>query len=376
MAAGFVLGFLLLMVVFILSLLDKTKSVSDDLRWPFRLVPMYCIGEGVINLNKYKQMKAAGLVAFAFDGDVTDHPIAFLSVEVPVFFFGLLLILIDHPRRRTWWERVSYRRGRHNIEEMDTDVEDERNAVYDSTKGGVVEGVVTVCDLRKEYPNGKVAVRNLTLDILPGEGFGLLGTNGAGKTTTISILCQEFLPTGGSAYVCGYDVVEESAAALQYVGYYPQFDASLDFLTVEEHLRLCAGLCCIAESQHDEGVSGRLRLCGLVEYRSTLAHELSRGDRRKRSVTMALVCGLPGGTAVPRFGISCEPLDLFNVASFGCSISCNGEASVVETRKGFFWNASSHFWSVCLDRPSGKVEPCEIFNSIPFVFVKVWAWFL
>ncbi|RNE99463.1 ABCA1 transporter, partial [Trypanosoma rangeli] len=155
----------------------------------------------------------------------------------------------------------------------------------------VVEGVVTVCDLRKECPNGKVAVRNLTLDILPGEGFGLLGTNGAGKTTTISILCQEFLPTGGSVYVCGYDVVEESAAALQYVGYYPQFDACLDFLTVEEHLRLCAGLCCIAERQHDEGVSGRLRLCGLVEYRSTLAHELSRGDRRKRSVTMALVCG-------------------------------------------------------------------------------------
>ncbi|RNF00259.1 ABC1 transporter, partial [Trypanosoma conorhini] len=292
MGVGFVLGFLLLMVVFILSLLEKTKHVSDDLRWPFRLIPTYCIGEGIINLNNYKQKKAVGLATSAFDGDITGYPIAFLSVELPVFW--LLLILIDHPKRRTWWERFFYRRGKYNTEDIyneDTDVEDERNAVYDSMERGVVEGVVTVCDLRKEYPNGKVAVRNLTFDILPGEVFGFLGTNGAGKTTTISILCQEFLPTGGSASVCGYDVVEESAKALQCIGYCPQFDACLDLLTVEEHLRLYAGLRGIAWSQRDEVVLGLLRLCELMKYRNTLAHELSGGNRRKLSVATALLGG-------------------------------------------------------------------------------------
>ena len=44
--------------------------------------------------------------------------------------------------------------------------------------------------------------------VRPGEVFGLLGPNGAGKTTTLRMLCTVLKPTGGTATVAGFDVVD------------------------------------------------------------------------------------------------------------------------------------------------------------------------
>ncbi|EKG07258.1 ATP-binding cassette transporter ABCA1, putative [Trypanosoma cruzi] len=292
MAAGFVLGFLLLMVVFIFSLLEKTKDLSDHLRWPFRILPTYSIGECMINLSNFRQMKMRGLANSAFDGNITGYPILFLAVEFPIFL--LLLLFIEHPKRRRYWSRHFYsvqRSTNQEIPDQDTDVEEERNAVYMAKQMGIVNSVVTVCGLHKKYSNGKVAVRNLTFGVLPGEIFGFLGTNGAGKTTTIAMLCQQLLPTSGSAAICGHDILEESSEALKCIGYCPQFDACLELLTVEEQLQLYAGVHGIVRRQCDNIVFGLLQLCELVEYRDTLAHELSGGNRRKLSVAIALVGG-------------------------------------------------------------------------------------
>ncbi|KAH9599662.1 ABC transporter-like [Trypanosoma melophagium] len=233
MAVGFVTGFLLVMVVYVLSLLEKTATTSDKLRWPFRLVPTYCIGEGIINLGTFGSKKASGVVDSAFDPTVTGYPILFLGIEFPVFV--LLVLFIDHPSRRIWWDRLSYRRQAELHEEDflqgDSDVEDERNAVYDAAEHGIDDGVVTVLNLQKSYGSSKLAVRNITFSIMPGEVFAFLGTNGAGKTTTISMLCQQFV------------------------------------------------------------IESLLLLCDIARYRRTLAHELSGGNRRKLSVAISLVGG-------------------------------------------------------------------------------------
>ena len=54
------------------------------------------------------------------------------------------------------------------------------------------------------------AVDALDLSIRQGELFALLGVNGAGKTTTIRMLTTLARPTGGTARVCGYDLLTES----------------------------------------------------------------------------------------------------------------------------------------------------------------------
>jgi ABC-2 type transport system ATP-binding protein len=54
------------------------------------------------------------------------------------------------------------------------------------------------------------AVDNVSISIEEGEIFGLLDPNGAGKTTLIKILTTLLLPTGGEAYVGGFNIVKEA----------------------------------------------------------------------------------------------------------------------------------------------------------------------
>jgi len=63
--------------------------------------------------------------------------------------------------------------------------------------------------LTKKF-DGFTAVDGIDLEIKEGELFALLGPNGAGKTTTISMLATLLKPTGGKAFVNGYDVVKDA----------------------------------------------------------------------------------------------------------------------------------------------------------------------
>jgi ABC-type multidrug transport system ATPase subunit len=134
-------------------------------------------------------------------------------------------------------------------------------------------------------------VKNLTFGVKKAEVFGFLGTNGAGKTTTMSVLTGEFLPTMGHCTVGGFDVVSESEAAKQVIGYCPQFDALLDLLTPEEHLNLYASLRDIPLPDTPAVVNGLLAACALESYRNVPSKSLSGGNKRKLSVAVALIGG-------------------------------------------------------------------------------------
>src|SRR5258708_39481839 len=67
-----------------------------------------------------------------------------------------------------------------------------------------------------------VAVDSLTLTAVAGSIFGLLGPNGAGKSTLIKMLTTLLRPSGGSAWVAGFDVVREPERVRRTIGYVPQ----------------------------------------------------------------------------------------------------------------------------------------------------------
>ena len=75
------------------------------------------------------------------------------------------------------------------------------------------------------------AVDALDLSIRRGELFALLGVNGAGKTTTIRMLTTLARPTGGTAHVCGYDLLTESREVKRVSGISPQQTAIAQGLT-------------------------------------------------------------------------------------------------------------------------------------------------
>ena len=97
---------------------------------------------------------------------------------------------------------------------------------------------IDIADLAKTYRNKKLAkvnaLRELTLQIAPGEVFGFLGPNGAGKSTTIKILTAQVRATKGTAQLFGVPVTE--VAARKRLGYLPENPAFYDYLTASEYL--------------------------------------------------------------------------------------------------------------------------------------------
>ncbi|MDR1184425.1 MAG: ATP-binding cassette domain-containing protein, partial [Coriobacteriales bacterium] len=67
---------------------------------------------------------------------------------------------------------------------------------------------IEAIDLQKSFKDVEV-LQGVTFEVPRGEIFALLGSNGAGKTTTIKILSTLLRADGGSARVCGYDVVHQ-----------------------------------------------------------------------------------------------------------------------------------------------------------------------
>ena len=69
--------------------------------------------------------------------------------------------------------------------------------------------VVSVSHLSKTYESGFQALKDVNLEIRPGEIFALLGPNGAGKTTLIGIICGIVNPTKGEVLAGGHDIIAQ-----------------------------------------------------------------------------------------------------------------------------------------------------------------------
>ena len=64
------------------------------------------------------------------------------------------------------------------------------------------EYVVELKNVTKRFP-GVVALKDMSIQIRPGEIHGLIGENGAGKSTLIKVLTGVYNPEEGESYVSG-----------------------------------------------------------------------------------------------------------------------------------------------------------------------------
>ena len=98
--------------------------------------------------------------------------------------------------------------------------------------------IVEILGLRKVYPGKSpvTAVDGIDLRVSAGEIYGLLGPNGAGKTTTISIATTRAVPTAGSVWIDGIDVVAQPAIARRSIGVVPQYNTLDRSCTVAENI--------------------------------------------------------------------------------------------------------------------------------------------
>lgn len=132
------------------------------------------------------------------------------------------------------------------------------------------------------------AVDALDLSIRRGELFALLGVNGAGKTTTIRMLTTLARPTGGTARVCGYDLLTESREVKRVSGISPQQTAIAQGLTVRENLMLMTRLYGATTAQAEERTDALLSALSLGDVAARRAKVLSGGYQRRLSIALAL----------------------------------------------------------------------------------------
>lgn len=133
------------------------------------------------------------------------------------------------------------------------------------------------------------AVRDLTLEVQPGEIFGFLGPNGAGKTTTIRMIVGLLRPTSGTVLVEGHDVLREPRAVKQRIGYAAQTPLLYDKLTGREFLRFLGGLYRLDEATIAARTERLFHLLDLGEHGDHLIESYSGGTRRKISLCGSLI---------------------------------------------------------------------------------------
>ena len=116
-----------------------------------------------------------------------------------------------------------------------------------------------------------------------------LGPNGAGKTTTVRMLTTLLRPTGGSARVAGYDVVEQAADVRRSIGVALQ-EAALDpLMTGRELIRLQATLHGLIGAEAARRGDALIDRVGLSKAADRRVGTYSGGMRRRLDLASALV---------------------------------------------------------------------------------------
>nr|CDJ88269.1 unnamed protein product [Haemonchus contortus] len=135
---------------------------------------------------------------------------------------------------------------------------------------------------------GERAVDGMSLEAYVGQVTVLLGQNGAGKSTTFSIICGITAPTAGNVFICGLDIQQYRSQSRKQIGLCPQANALFNKLTVDEHLWLIHGIKGASGDYKEEGQQ-LLDQLNLDEKSNELAMNLSGGQKRKLSVSMAVI---------------------------------------------------------------------------------------
>jgi ABC-2 type transport system ATP-binding protein len=119
--------------------------------------------------------------------------------------------------------------------------------------------------------------------------LSLLGPNGAGKTTTVRILTTLTTPTGGSARVAGFDVVEDAVEVRRRIGLAAQ-DATVDeLLTGRENLVMIGELFNQPRKTARSRAGELLERFDLADAGDRLAREYSGGMRRRLDLAATLI---------------------------------------------------------------------------------------
>ncbi len=148
--------------------------------------------------------------------------------------------------------------------------------------------MINVNGLTKKYAHN-TAVDRISFEIQKGQIVGFLGPNGAGKTTTMRMLTCFLTPTGGSATVAGFDILEQPFEVKKRIGYLPETPPVYPEMSVGEYLTFVGQLKGLSGSDLRSRVDYSCERCSVADVRNKLIGKLSKGYRQRVGLAQAII---------------------------------------------------------------------------------------
>lgn len=139
---------------------------------------------------------------------------------------------------------------------------------------------LVIKNLKKKFSD-VWAVKNLNLELNPGEIFVLLGPNGAGKTTTLKLIAGLLHLTDGEIYIKEIDIKKEPIKAKSLIGYIPDEPFIYNKLTGREFINFIAGIYKIKRENYEKKMEDLFKKFEIGDWIDEFSESYSHGMKQK-----------------------------------------------------------------------------------------------
>ncbi|HCP44721.1 MAG TPA: 3-dehydroquinate dehydratase [Deltaproteobacteria bacterium] len=133
------------------------------------------------------------------------------------------------------------------------------------------------------------ALKDVHLEVSPGEVYGLLGANGSGKTTLNRCIATLIQPDAGCIEVAGHSVTESPEDVRRSLGYLSEFPVLYPGLSADEFLAFVGGIRALSDEAIKTQRDRWIALFELEEFRRAPLRSFSQGMARKVALAASLL---------------------------------------------------------------------------------------
>ncbi len=153
--------------------------------------------------------------------------------------------------------------------------------------------MIKLRNVSKFYRPNTYALKDVNLDIAPGEFVSIVGQSGTGKTTLIRLIIAEERPTTGQIIIGGWDITNIEEQEIPYlrrqIGVVFQDFKLLKKKTIFENVAFALETCGVPKKKIQAIIPQVLKIVGLEEKIDRYPYQLSGGEQQRVVIARSLV---------------------------------------------------------------------------------------